>query len=111
MVLERRRANRSAAYLFVGDVLGCIVVRRGNQLRIVQIITGIKPDLAVTGAQIGQGSGYAITTGLFQNGVRVSTDFALSNFFYFTVNADTATTGNVKGGGYGCSVGPITITP
>jgi len=48
---------------------------------------------------------------LFQNGVRVSTDFALSNFFYFTVNADTATTGNVKGGGYGCSVGPITITP
>jgi hypothetical protein len=65
----------------------------------------------ITGAQIGQGSGYAITTGLFQNGVRVSTDFALSNFFYFTVNADTATTGNVKGGGYGCSVGPITITP
>ena len=63
----------------------------------------------ITGAQIGQGSGYAITTGLFQNGVRVSTDYALSNFFYFTVNADTATTGNIKGGGYGCSVGPITI--
>ena len=63
----------------------------------------------ITGAQIGQGSGYAITTGLFQNGVRVSTDYALSNFFYFTVNSDTATTGNIKGGGYGCSVGPITI--
>ena len=63
----------------------------------------------ITGAQIGQGSGYAITTGLFQNGVRVSTDFALSNFFYFTVNADTATTGNIQGGGYGCSIGPITI--
>ena len=64
----------------------------------------------ITGAQIGQGSGYAITTGLFQNGIRVSTDFALTNFFYFTVNADTATTGNIKGGGYGCSVGPITIS-
>ena len=64
----------------------------------------------ITGAQIGQGSGYAITTGLFQNGVRVSTDYALSNFFYFTVNSDTATTGNIKGGGYGCSVGPITIS-
>jgi hypothetical protein len=63
----------------------------------------------ITGAQIGQGSGYAITTGLFQNGVRVSTDYALSNFFYFTVNADTATTGNIQGGGYGCSIGPITI--
>ena len=63
----------------------------------------------ITGAQIGQGSGYAITTGLFQNGVRVSTDYALSNFFYFTVNSDTATTGNIQGGGYGCSIGPITI--
>ena len=63
----------------------------------------------ITGAQIGQGSGYAITTGLFQNGVRVSTDYALSNFFYFTVNADTATTGSIQGGGYGCSIGPITI--
>ena len=63
----------------------------------------------ITGAQIGQGSGYAITTGLFQNGIRVSTDFALTNFFYFTVNSDTATTGNIKEGGYGCSVGPITI--
>ena len=63
----------------------------------------------ITGVQIGQGSGYAITTGLFDNGVRVTTDYALSNFFFFTVNADTATTGNIKGGGYGCSVGPITI--
>ena len=62
----------------------------------------------ITGAQIGQGSGYAITTGLFQNDIRVSTDYALTNFFYFTVNSDTATTGNIKGGGYGCSVGPIT---
>ena len=64
----------------------------------------------ITGVQIGQGSGYAITTGLFDNGVRVTTDYALSNFFFFTVNSDTATTGNIKGGGYGCSIGPITIS-
>ena len=64
----------------------------------------------ITGAQIGQGSGYAITTGLYNNDARVTTDYALSNFFFFTVNADTATTGNIKGGGYGCSVGPITIS-
>ena len=63
----------------------------------------------ITGAQITQGSGYAITTGLFKNGLRLSTDYAISNFFFFTVNTDTATTGNVKGGGYGCSIGPITI--
>jgi len=47
---------------------------------------------------------------LFQNGTRISTDYALTNFFFFTVNSDTATTGGVKGGGYGCSVGPITIS-
>ena len=63
----------------------------------------------ITGVQIGQGSGYAITTGLYDNGARITTDYALSNFFFFTVNADTATTGNINGGGYGCSIGPITI--
>jgi hypothetical protein len=63
----------------------------------------------ITGAQIGQGSGYAITTGKYKNDLRDTTDYSVTNFFYFTVNADTATTGNIKGGGYGCSVGPITI--
>ena len=63
----------------------------------------------ITGVQIGQGSGYAITTGLYDSGARVTTDYALSNFFFFTVNSDTATVGGVKGGGYGCSVGPVTI--
>jgi hypothetical protein len=40
-----------------------------------------------------------------------STDYLATNFFYFTVNTDTATSGNINGGGYGCSVGPVTITP
>ena len=64
----------------------------------------------ITGAQIGQGSGYAITTGKYKNDLRDTTDYSVTNFFYFTVNSDTATTGNIKGGGYGCSVGPITIS-
>jgi hypothetical protein len=69
----------------------------------------------ITGAQIGQGSGYAITTGKYVSDTgsgspgRSSTDYLVSNFFFFTVNSDTATTGGVKGGGYGCSIGPITI--
>ena len=40
-----------------------------------------------------------------------TSDYSLSNFFHFTVNTDTATSGSIKGGGYGCSVGPITISP
>ena len=69
----------------------------------------------ITGAQIGQGSGYAVTTGKYipntgdGNPGRGTSDYFVSNFFFFTVNSDTATTGGVKGGGYGCSVGPITI--
>jgi hypothetical protein len=73
---------------------------------------GAIPDFdGITGAQITQGVGYAITNGLFQNGQTLTSDYALTNFFHFTVNTDTATSGNIKGGGYGCSIGPITITP
>ena len=70
----------------------------------------------ITGAQITQGSGYAITTGKYVSNTgsgspgRNTSDYMTTNFFFFTVNTDTATTGNVKGGGYGCSVGPITIS-
>ena len=35
--------------------------------------------------------------------------YLTNNFFFFTVDTNTATSGNIKGGGYGCSVGPITI--
>jgi len=63
----------------------------------------------ITGANIAKSAGYAITTGLYKNDAVVTTDYATSNYFHFTVDTDTATIGNVKGGGYGCSVGPITI--
>jgi hypothetical protein len=66
----------------------------------------------ITGANIAYPSGYTIRTGQFISGVRdASTDYLATNFFYFTVNTDTATIGNIKGGGYGCSVGPVTISP
>ena len=63
----------------------------------------------ITGVNIAKSAGYAITTGLYKNDAVVTTDYATSNYFHFTVDTDTATIGNVKGGGYGCSVGPITI--
>jgi len=65
----------------------------------------------ITGTNVAKAAGYAITTGIYKNGVRVSDDYAVTNFFYFTVDTDTATSGNIKGGGYGCSVGPVTISP
>ena len=64
----------------------------------------------ITGANIAKAAGYAITTGIFRDGARVSTDYAVANFFFFTVDTDTATKGGVTGGGNGCSVGPVTLS-
>jgi hypothetical protein len=64
----------------------------------------------ITGANIAKAAGYAITTGIFRDGARISTDYAVANFFHFTVDTDTATIGGVKGGGPGCSVGPVTLS-
>jgi hypothetical protein len=63
----------------------------------------------ISGSNIAKAAGYAITTGIFRDGARVSTDYAVANFFHFTVDTDTATKGGVKGGGAGCSVGPVTL--
>jgi len=63
----------------------------------------------ISGSNIAKAAGYTITIGLYKNDAAVTTDYATSNYFHFTVDTDTATTGNIKGGGYGCSVGPVTI--
>ena len=47
---------------------------------------------------------------LIKSGARIATDYAKANFFYFTVDTDTATNGTIKGGGVGCSVGPVTLS-
>ena len=64
----------------------------------------------ITGTNIAKAAGYAITTGLYVSGSRNTTDYSVANFFHFTVDTDTATKGGVKGGGVGCSVGPVTLS-
>ena len=64
----------------------------------------------ISGSNIAKAAGYAITTGLYVSDARVSTDYAVANFFFFTVDTDTATKGGVSGGGNGCSVGPVTLS-
>ena len=64
----------------------------------------------ISGSNIAKAAGYTITTGLYVNDARVSTDYAVANFFFFTVDTDTATNGGVTGGGNGCSVGPVTLS-
>ena len=62
---------------------------------------------AITGAKIALAAGYTIRTGKWVSGAR-DTDFT-TDWFYFVVNTDTATTGGIEGGGYPVSVGPVTI--
>ena len=64
----------------------------------------------ITGANIAKAAGYTITTGIYRDDARVSTDYAVANFFFFTVDTDTATVGEIKGGGPGCSIGPVTLS-
>ena len=64
----------------------------------------------ISGSNIAKTAGYTITTGLYVNDARVATDYAVANFFFFTVDTDTATKGGVSGGGNGCSVGPVTLS-
>ena len=67
----------------------------------------------ISGSNIERSAGYTITTGLYKtvSGIdqRITTDYSLSNFFHFTVATNTATVGQTRGGGNGCSVGPVTI--
>ena len=64
----------------------------------------------ITGANIAKAAGYTIRTGRYKSDARdASSDYITSNFFFFTVDTNTTTSGNIKGGGYGCSVGPVTI--
>ena len=62
----------------------------------------------ISGSNIASSSGYAITTGKFVDGSRVTTN--TSDNFYFTVDTSTATAGGVKGGGFPVSVGPVTLS-
>jgi hypothetical protein len=61
----------------------------------------------ITGANIAKQQDMQLQQVYIKDGARVTQIMQVANFFHFTVDTDTATIGNVKGGGYGCSVGPV----
>ena len=71
----------------------------------------------ISGSNIAKSAGYTIRTGKYKAdsdgagtaGRDARSAYLTDNFFFFTVDTNTATTGNIKGGGYGCSIGPVTI--
>ena len=61
----------------------------------------------VTGSNIAKSAGYSITVGKRDSSGNITNT---TDFYHFTVDTDTATTGGVSGGGEGCSSGPVTLT-
>ena len=61
----------------------------------------------ITGANLAYSSGYSITVGKRDS----SGDITNTNdYYHFTVNTNTATSGGVSGGGNNCSAGPASLS-
>ena len=61
----------------------------------------------IAGSNVAKSAGYSITVGKRDSsGTITQTD----NFYHFTVDTNTATSGGVSGGGENCSAGPATLT-
>jgi len=61
----------------------------------------------ITGSNLAYSSGYSITVGKRDS----SGDITNTNdYYHFTVNTNTATSGGISGGGKSCSAGPATLT-
>ena len=61
----------------------------------------------ITGANLASSSGYSITVGKRDSSGNITNT---DDYYHFTVNTNTATSGEVSGGGNNCSAGPATLT-
>ena len=61
----------------------------------------------ISGSNVAKSAGYSITVGKRDSaGDITNTD----DYYHFTVNTNTATSGGISGGGNSCSAGPATLT-
>ena len=61
----------------------------------------------IAGTNIAKSAGYSITVGKRDSSGNIT---QTDNFYHFTVDTNTATSGGVSGGGNSCSAGPATLT-
>ena len=60
----------------------------------------------ISGSNIAKAAGYSITVGKRDSSGDVT---ATDDYYYFTVDTNTATSGGVSGGGENCTAGPATL--
>ena len=61
----------------------------------------------ITGSNLSKAAGYSITVGKRDSSGNITNTV---DFYHFTVDTNTATTGGISGGGENCSAGPATLT-
>jgi len=61
----------------------------------------------IAATNLAKAAGYSITVGKRDSSGNVT---QTADFYYFTVDTNTATSGNISGGGENCSAGPATLT-
>ena len=61
----------------------------------------------ITGSNVAKSAGYSITVGKRDSAGDITNT---TDFYHFTVDTNTATSGGVSGGGNNCSAGPATLT-
>ncbi len=61
----------------------------------------------IAGSNVAKSAGYSITVGKRDSSGNIT---QTDNFYHFTVDTNTATSGGVSGGGKNCSAGPATLT-
>ena len=61
----------------------------------------------ITGSNVAKSAGYSITVGKRDSSGNITNT---TDFYHFTVDTNTATTGGISGGGENCSAGPATLT-
>ncbi len=61
----------------------------------------------IAATNLAKAAGYSITVGKRDSSGNVT---QAADFYHFTVDTNTATSGNISGGGENCSAGPATLT-
>ena len=64
----------------------------------------------ISGSNIAKAAGYAITTGLYVNDARNTSDYSLANFFHLQLIQILLQRVEYQEEDYGCSVGPVTLS-
>ena len=101
----RTTSNKSHQVAVIGSELIRYTTITDNVLgEVSPQATAINPDVVTRGA-------YGSTKAAHTAGASVTNLVDSDDWFYFTVDTDTATVGNIHGGGFPVSAGPVTITP